>query len=228
MLLPADFESTASTSSAIRPIYVLYHLFASNASYFPKYYCLHIIGYSCMIYRMDYSRIVIGPKGQSFCPDAIIDYGNNETVSIQMKTTAKSMKRRLFLEQRSLALLLKINNEQKSRIHFNEPYLTLEKEDGRFIDGKIKIKKGIRYVVCTKVFSRPCAEHKATDIIKTVNKRREKHLEEPYPEDAYKKVFRAARGINDIAKRDFGIADDVLIYYEDTKTVTVNPVFRKT
>ena len=175
---------------------------------------------------MEDFEIVTKPRAE-FNPDVKIDFGENEAVFLQIRTQAKNKERRQLLEDESIRILRKVRAEKEYRIHFDNPFLLLEDEDGNPRVGKKKITGDNMYAVCVEVFRKPSERHTYKDLVKAINKRLAKHSKETYPPEKYGCVSRAVIEINKKAREDFGVKEDILISLEDDKVVFINPAFKK-
>ena len=162
-----------------------------------------------------------------FYPDVTIDFGRNEVVLLKIKVLTKNKKRYKILEEDAIKILGQLRAEKEYRIHFENPYLIFEYEDGKFKKGGSKIKGTNRNTICIFLLTKPASKYSAYDLLRAINAKRAKYKKRIYKNDDVDIVFNAARKINYIAKKDFGIDDDVIMYFEDSKIVMVNPVFKK-
>lgn len=176
---------------------------------------------------MDDYEIVTKPRAK-FNPDVTIDFGRNEYVFLQIKVLTKSKKRREYLEKESIKLLKKLRDEKEYRIHFEEPFLILEDEDGKIKRGKTRIKNGIRYVICKTLLEKPSAHYGFNNMLDYIYGKDDSFPEKNHTLKLQNKLVRAIIGINDTAKKDFGLSDDIIFYFKGKKNVMmVSPVFKR-
>ena len=161
--------------------------------------------------------------------DMDLDFGNGERVFFQINAIAKNKERREFLETETIRIWQELKREKEYRIHFDDPFLVLEDEYGTTKKGQSAIKGDNRYAICGKIFKNPSAKYSFDDMLLAINDRRGKHLKDIYPPGAHDKVIRAIIGINNIARKDFGISEDIILYFADGRNIVIiNPKFKKT
>ena len=171
---------------------------------------------------------IIKTHGQFCCPDMVIDFGSGESVLFRMNAIAKNKERRQLLEEESIRILQKLREEKEYRIHFDDPFLVLEDEHGMIKKGQSAIRGDNRYAACKSIFESPSIEHGFADMLDAINARRSKHLKNIYSHGAYDRVVKAVIGINDVARKDFGIAEDIILYFADGRNIAmINPKFKK-
>lgn len=180
------------------------------------------------IYIMKDYKFFVKPSFKPIYPDIEIRVGKRESIAFNAKVKAKSFERRQILEAKSIETLEKLKSYEEYRIRFINPFLILEKDDGT-LDRKRKVKIGgiNRYAVCCYLFWRPSETLDASNVFQQINWFRYVKKKEVYKKIDLDVVYKAARDINDLARKKLGIEEDVILYYVDREEIMINPLFKK-
>lgn len=173
---------------------------------------------------MDSYRVKTKFNNQPLCPDVAIDFGEGEMASFNINPIAKTNERQRLIEIESLKIIMDIRRNKEYRVHFVDPYLIYDEDDGT--EKTVEIKGINRVALCKALFKKPSLELSGRKVFGGILGERKKKGKEIYKTEYDTQVSKAASDINDLFSAQTGVKDDVILYYRDRDLVLINPTFR--